>query len=145
MKTVWLERLWLVPCLVLAGKSAEGAENLPRTEVLLSVSTATAKGRVVCGLYDRNGWLKRPVQGTKAALKGTTATCHFDGLKPGTYAAGAFQDENSNGKLDRSWTGLPKEPWCVSRGPRGTFGPPSFEAAKFAVTEGTVRMSCSAR
>src|SRR5262245_56498145 len=106
MRTVWLKMLWLVPVLALAGGNAEGSETRPRVEILLSVSTANGKGRVVCGLYDRGGWLKRPVQGTKAPLQGNVATCRFEGLKPGTYAAGAFQDENSNGKFDRAWTGL---------------------------------------
>jgi uncharacterized protein (DUF2141 family) len=124
-----------------AGVEAKG----PHNEILLSVTVGAAKGRVLCGVYERGGWLKRTVKGSAASFQGKVATCRFRDLKPGTYAAGAFQDENSNGKFDRAWTGLPKEPWCVSRGARGTIGPPSFESAKFAVTEGTVRLNCNAR
>jgi uncharacterized protein (DUF2141 family) len=112
---------------------------------LLSVATSSGKGNVVCGLYDRGGWLKRPLRRTTAAVKGNVATCRFDGLTPGRYAAGGFQDQNLNGKLDRGWTGLPKEPWCVSRGPRGTVGPPSFDAAAFALGDGTAAFSCRAK
>jgi uncharacterized protein (DUF2141 family) len=124
-----------------AGVEAKG----PHNEILLTVTVGAARGRVLCGVYERGGWLKRTVKGSAASFQGKVATCRFRDLKPGTYAAGAFQDENSNGKFDRAWTGLPKEPWCVSRGARGTIGPPSFESAKFAVTEGTVRLNCSAR
>jgi uncharacterized protein (DUF2141 family) len=136
--------------LLLAGVVASAAgtahgDSRPRNEVLLSVSVGTARGKVLCGVYERGGWLKRPVKGSAAGFRGNVATCRFADLKPGTYAAGAFQDANSNGKFDRAWTGLPKEPWCVSRGPRGTLGPPSFDAAMFAVSEGTVRLNCSAR
>jgi uncharacterized protein (DUF2141 family) len=134
----------LASLFVTAG-AAGGEANGPHNEILLSVTVGAAKGRVLCGVYERGGWLKRTVKGSAASFQGKVATCRFSDLKPGTYAAGAFQDENSNGKFDRAWTGLPKEPWCVSRGARGTIGPPSFESAKFAVTEGTVRLNCSAR
>jgi uncharacterized protein (DUF2141 family) len=131
--------------LFVTASAAGGEANVPQNEILLSVTVGAAKGRVLCGVYERGGWLKRTVKGSAASFQGKVATCRFRDLKPGTYAAGAFQDENSNGKFDRAWTGLPKEPWCVSRGARGTIGPPSFESAKFAVTEGTVRLNCSAR
>jgi uncharacterized protein (DUF2141 family) len=100
---------------------------------------------VLCAVYERSGWLRRPVKGSAGSIRGRTATCRFADLKPGTYAAGAFQDENSNGRLDRSWTGMPKEPWCVTRESRGTIGPPSFDAASFAVREGTLHLKCRAR
>ena len=142
----WIRRAGLVLAAILAssGGTAWG-DSRPHNEILLAVSVGAAKGRVFCGVYERGGWLKRPVKGSAASFHGNTATCRFRDLKPGTYAAGAFQDANSNGKFDRSWTGLPKEPWCVSRGPRGTVGPPSFEAAMFSVSEGTVRLNCNAR
>jgi len=127
-----------------SGGTARG-DSRPHNEVLLSVSVGKARGRVLCGVYERGGWLKRPVKGSAASIRGNVATCRFADLKPGNYAAGAFQDANSNGKFDRSWTGMPDEPWCVSRGPRGTLGPPSFDAAMFSVSEGTVRLNCSAR
>jgi uncharacterized protein (DUF2141 family) len=142
----WVRRVGLlVAALLASGAGTAWGDARPHNEILLAVSVGAAKGRVFCGVYERGGWLKRPVKGSAASFHGNVATCRFRDLKPGTYAAGAFQDANSNGKFDRSWTGLPKEPWCVSRGPRGTLGPPSFEAAMFAVSEGTVRLNCNAR
>lgn len=130
--------------LFLAG-SAEAGGTRTHNVVLLTVSATTAKGQLRCGVYQRGGWLKRTVKNASARFQGNTATCRFADLEPGTYAVGAYQDENSNGKLDRGFAGLPKEPWCVSRGPRGTIGPPSFDAAKFSVSEGTVSLRCTAR
>jgi len=140
----WVAAVFGALAMTAAGPAWGGGVS-PRNEVLFSVSVGAAKGRVLCGVYEKGGWLKRPLNRSSASFRGNVATCRFSDLKPGTYAAGAFQDENSNGKLDRAWTGLPSEPWCVSRGPRGTLGPPSFDAAKFSVTEGTVRQNCSAR
>jgi uncharacterized protein (DUF2141 family) len=126
-------------------RPAQG-EGLPSGSVVeLEIAVGTGRGRVLCAVYERSGWLKRPVKGSASSIHGRTATCRFTDLKPGTYAAGAFQDENLNGRLDRKWTGLPAEPWCVSREIRGTLGPPSFEAASFAVREPTVRVHCRAR
>ncbi|HEY3493760.1 MAG TPA: DUF2141 domain-containing protein [Polyangiaceae bacterium] len=130
---------------VVSSTPARGEAPADASGIVLAVSVGSAKGRVLCGLYERNGWLKRPLQGSTSSIRSNVATCHFQGVKPGTYAVGAFHDENSNGRLDRSWTGLPREPWCLSRGPRGTFSPPPFEAASFPVAQGTVRLSCRAR
>jgi uncharacterized protein (DUF2141 family) len=120
------------------------ADQPAQSTIVLNVAVDSGKGRVLCGLYERSGWLKRPLKGSVATIRGRVAACRFGELKPGTYAAGAFQDENSNGRLDRNFMGLPKEPWCVSRGPRGTVGPPSFGAASFSLSQGTLQLSCHA-
>lgn len=51
---------------------------------------------------------------------------------PGTYAVIAFQDLNSNGRLDRNFIGLPKEPYVVS-GTHRRRGPPSWKRAKMTL------------
>ena len=55
-------------------------------------------------------------------------------VKPGTYAIAVFHDVNGNGKLDRSFIGLPNEPYGFSNDV-GRRGPPSFEAARIVVRE----------
>lgn len=42
-----------------------------------------------------------------------------------------FHDENSNGKLDRNFMGIPREGVGASNGARGHFGPPKFGDAEF--------------
>lgn len=56
-------------------------------------------------------------------------TVHFKDMPPGHYAAVAFQDVNGNGKLDKNFLGIPKEPYGFSNNARGTAGPPSFSEA----------------
>ena len=116
-----------------------------RSTVELEIAVGNARGRVLCAVYERNGWLKRPVKTLAGSIRGGTATCRFSDLRSGTYAAGAFQDQNLNGRLDRSWTGVPSEPWCVTREARGTLRAPSFDAASFTLRDGEVHLRCRAR
>ena len=125
--------------------SAQGESRSGNADVRLEIAVGSGRGRVLCAVYERAGWLKRPLQGSAASISGNMAVCRFAGLRPGTYAVGAFQDVNLNGRLDRSWTGGAAEPWCVSHETRGTLGPPSFDAASFPVRDGTVSMRCRAR
>jgi uncharacterized protein (DUF2141 family) len=136
--------LAILAALAAAPGSALG-DTPVRTTVELEIAVGTGRGRVLCAVYERNGWLKRPVKGSAGPIQGRTATCRFSDLRPGTYAAGAFQDENLNGRLDRSWTGAPSEPWCVTREVRGTLRPPSFDSASFTVRDGAVHLRCRAR
>lgn len=68
----------------------------------------------------------------KAAAE--TLTVVFDDLAPGSYAVGAYHDENSNGRLDTDFVGYPKEGYALSNGIRAVFSRPRFIDAAFAVT-----------
>ena len=52
---------------------------------------------------------------------------------PGQYGVVVYHDENSNGKFDRNWIGLPIEGFGVSNNPTLFLAPPSFEEAAFEV------------
>ncbi len=54
-------------------------------------------------------------------------------VPPGTYAAQAFHDEDDNGRLERSFFGLPEEGMGFSNNAPMHFGPPRFDAASFSV------------
>lgn len=131
--------------LVPGASSTAYGDAAGHNEVRLDIALGSGKGRVLCGVYDKSGWLKRPLRAATTGIRGNMALCRFSDLRPGTYAVGAFQDVNLNGRLDRSWTGGAAEPWCVSRESRGTIGAPSFDSASFRVGEGTVAMRCRAR
>ncbi|HEV2566150.1 MAG TPA: DUF2141 domain-containing protein [Microvirga sp.] len=63
-----------------------------------------------------------------------TVELRIQNVKPGSYAIAVFHDINGNGKLDRSFIGLPNEPYGFSNDV-GRRGPPSFEAARIVVKE----------
>ena len=60
-------------------------------------------------------------------------TVAFDNLAPGTYAVGAFHDENGNDHLDTNFLGLPIEGYALSNGVRAVMAKPTFQQAAFTV------------
>ena len=54
-------------------------------------------------------------------------------LEPGEYAVAVVHDENSNNKIDTNFLGIPREGMGSSNNPR-SFGPPSFNDARFSYT-----------
>jgi uncharacterized protein (DUF2141 family) len=71
-------------------------------------------------------------------VKASTApiTVVFDALRPGTYAVGAYHDENGNGKFDTNFIGYPIEGYALSNGIRAIISRPRFTDASFMVPEG---------
>lgn len=98
------------------------------------------KGQVFCALYSsRDGFpknSKKAVARVSSAISGKQAVCDFSGIAPGTYAVSVFHDENSNGKLDTNFMGIPSEGVGASNGAKGHFGPPKFDAAAFHFSGG---------
>jgi uncharacterized protein (DUF2141 family) len=52
-------------------------------------------------------------------------------LEPGEYAISSYQDEDSDGKLDSNFIGIPKEPAGLSNKPKARMGPPRYQDASF--------------
>jgi len=51
----------------------------------------------------------------------------------GTYAVSVLHDDNCNGKMEKTFFGIPKKGFGVSNNPEIMFGPPSFEESVFAL------------
>lgn len=73
-----------------------------------------------------------------AAISNQHAVCDFSGVASGTYAVAVFHDENSNGKLDTNFLGIPREGVGASNDAQGHFGPPKFDAAAFRFSGGRI-------
>jgi uncharacterized protein (DUF2141 family) len=63
-------------------------------------------------------------------------TVAFDNLPPGTYAVGAYHDEDGNGHLHTNALGLPIEGYALSNGVRAVLARPRFTDAAFTVGAG---------
>ena len=50
-----------------------------------------------------------------------------------TYAISVLHDENSNGKLDTNWVGIPQEGVGVSNNVKSRLGPPKFRDSVFTL------------
>jgi uncharacterized protein (DUF2141 family) len=74
-----------------------------------------------------------PLRHTKVKAATETLTAVFDDLAPGTYAVGAYHDENNNGRLDTDFIGYPREGYALSNGVRAALSRPRFTDAAFAI------------
>lgn len=63
-------------------------------------------------------------------IQDNQAVATFENVPAGSFAVSAYHDENGNRKLDTRIFGIPKEAYGFSRDARGTFGAPSFDAAR---------------
>lgn len=102
------------------------------------------KGQVSCSLYSSAEGFPKKVQNAVAhiivPISDQKAVCDFPGIAPGTYAVSVYHDENSNGKLDTNFLGIPREGVGASNNARGHMGPPKFDSAKFQVAGGWLNL-----
>ncbi|HWP07174.1 MAG TPA: DUF2141 domain-containing protein [Polyangiaceae bacterium] len=121
--------------------TALGAEDTPGSNEVQFRTPLRERGGVVrCGLFARDGWLKKPVGAATVRADTAAPICVFRGIPAGTYGLSAFHDKNGNGKLDTNFLGMPIEDYCASNNARGFMGPPSFDDAKFAFSGGSKRL-----
>jgi uncharacterized protein (DUF2141 family) len=96
----------------------------------------SAQGSVFVGLYATpskflNGTQNDAMRRVPASTGPMTVV--FDNLPPGTYAVGAYHDENGNEHLDTNFLGLPEEGYALSNGVRAVTSKPTFQQAAFTV------------
>jgi uncharacterized protein (DUF2141 family) len=91
-------------------------------------------GHVLVAVCDRATFLQPSCayHGRAPARPGAVVVL-VTGVPPGTYAVQAYHDENDNGRLDRSFFGLPTEGMGFSRDAPMRFGPPDFADAAVVV------------
>lgn len=91
-------------------------------------------GTLYIGFFDsEKTFLKKPVRGEKVAAHSGTVKAVIKNVPAGEYAISIFHDVNENGKMDRNFIGIPKEGVGASNDAAGSFGPPSYDKAKFTV------------
>jgi uncharacterized protein (DUF2141 family) len=113
--------------------------NVIRVEI---TGLRSDKGQVFCALYaSADGFPKKSekaVARVNSAISVKQAVCEFSGIAPDTYAVSVFHDENSNGKLDTNFMGIPREGVGASNNAKGHLGPPRFDAAAFHFSGGRI-------
>ena len=136
---------WKAVCLAGALVAAFGAfgQTPPPAENVIHVEISglrSDKGQMLCALYSAAEAF--PKKADKAVARLTAkiterrAVCDFTGVAPGTYAVSVVHDENSNGKLDTNFIGMPREGVGASNDAKGHMGPPKFSAAAFQYVGG---------
>lgn len=123
------------------------AQTQPSPQNLIHVEIGglrNDKGQVLCALYSSaDGFPKKgdkPLGHAKSLISGGHAVCEFPDVAIGTYAVSVFHDENSNGKLDTNFMGIPREGVGASNNAKGHLGPPTFDAAAFRFPGGRLEL-----
>jgi uncharacterized protein (DUF2141 family) len=127
-------RLLIALIVFLAAPTMRGSEGVDITVTVTNIPGA--KGNLLVGLYDSaKSFTDRPLpQSLKIPVTSAgSITATIRNVKPGVYAISVIQDLNENGKLDRAFGVMPKEPLGFSRIREIPRGKPSFEACSFEV------------
>jgi uncharacterized protein (DUF2141 family) len=114
--------------------SLMSAQNINLTVSVSGLKSNT--GILKVGLYNSEGtFLKSTYKSITSDIKSNGATVTFVGIPKGEYGISTYQDENSNGKLDKNMMGIPSEDFACSNDATGFMGPPKYEDAKFNVNK----------
>jgi uncharacterized protein (DUF2141 family) len=120
---------------------AATAGNVIRVEIS---GARNDKGPVMCALFSPErgfpGKVENAVARTHSAITNGSAVCEFAGVAAGRYAVSVFHDENSNGKMDTNFIGMPREGVGASNDAKGHMGPPRFDAAAFQYSGGRLQL-----
>jgi uncharacterized protein (DUF2141 family) len=77
----------------------------------------------------------------KASIKNGVARFRIADVPYGIYAIALVHDENSNGKMDRNFLGIPKEGFGASNDPKALFGPPSYDDSTFTLQQEKMKLT----
>lgn len=125
-------------------QSTETQANVIRVDI---DGLRSDRGQVLCALFSLAADFPKKTDKALARAKSPIvdghAACEFQSIASGTYAVSVFHDENSNGKLDTNFIGIPREGVGASNNAKGHFGPPKFSAAAFPYPGGPTALKIS--
>ena len=108
------------------------AKRKPLSLIIKNLRSSTAP--VIVSIYgtenkfpEQTGQLKE----YKFKPKGNVLTAKITDVPFGTYAIALYQDENSNGKIDKNFIGYPTEGFAFSNNFKPTIKAPSFKNCAF--------------
>jgi uncharacterized protein (DUF2141 family) len=108
------------------------AKKLPLT--LIIENLASVDGPIFVGVYSPENKFPDPKDQLKEYTfkpKGKKYVARISDLKFGTYAIAIYQDENSNGKIDKNFIGIPTEGYAFSNNFKPTVKAPGFDNCRF--------------
>jgi len=134
MKSSRLNNLLAILFVLVSFPSASDQQGISLT---VKVSGATpGKGQAILSLFaSSDSYLKQPaISKTRHVDSNGQVVFKLAQLHVGTYALSIVYDEDSNGKLNTGFLGIPAELVGFSNNAKGLFGPPAFEKAAFTLS-----------
>lgn len=127
----------LAATVLFISNSIMAQESVTITATVVNVTSSV--GKVGFALYDKENFMGTPVLGDKVEVINGKSVVVFKNVKPGVYAITCYHDKNSNDKMDFAENGMPLEDYGASNN-NMSFGPPSFDDAKFTVSDKDVSL-----
>jgi uncharacterized protein (DUF2141 family) len=103
------------------------------------VNVTSDSGKVSFALYNKDTFMKVPLQAKNAKIEDGKSTVVFEDVEAGDYAVICFHDKNDNDKMDFQENGMPMEDYGASNNVM-SFGPPTYSNAKFTVSDNDVTL-----
>ena len=103
------------------------------------VNVTSSEGKVGFALYNKETFMKTPILASDVKIVDGKSTVTFKDVEPGEYAVVCYHDKNNNDKMDFATNGMPLEDYGSSNNVMN-FGPPTFENAKFTVSDKNVSL-----
>lgn len=132
-------RGYLIIVFTLIGLSTSPAFCQSASTVLLEVSGfKNTRGTLNCRLFARAADFPdgEGVVTMRVPISGVTTSCSFSNIEPGTYAVAVVHDENSNGRMDKNFVGVPTEGYGVSNNKTYALSAPKWEESMFTASSG---------
>ena len=104
--------------------------------VLLEVSSfKNTRGILNCRLFTKASDVPdgEGILTVRTPIAGANTACTFPNVEPGTYAVAVVHDENSNGKLDKNFVGVPSEGYGVSNNKTYALSAPKWDESVFTI------------
>ena len=98
------------------------------------VNVTSDSGKVSFALYNKDTFMKTPLQAKNGKIEEGKSTVTFEDVEPGDYAVICFHDKNDNDKMDFQENGMPMEDYGASNNVM-SFGPPTYSNAKFTLAD----------
>lgn len=111
--------------------------NVPSETNQLTLTISNIKdleGSIEIGVFDVGDRFLQEGQALKSVsieVKNSSETVVIRNLPKGNYAISLYHDKNSNGKCDRNFIGIPKEPYAFSNNFKPKFSAPTFQDCEF--------------
>lgn len=113
----------------------------PTTLTIRIENVVKVEGQVLVGLFNNADGFpedrEQMVDYKIAKVTEEVIVVEFSGLAPGNYAFSVVQDYNENYKMDKTFFGLPKEPYAFSNNYVPKISAPDFYDCSFKLSSGS--------
>ncbi len=133
-------KAFVITCLILTTASVnqqfaqESLTEATGTEITVTVPVNATDGQIIVGLYNKDNFMRQPLQALTSEIKDGQAKVTFANIVPGEYAITLFHDKNNDSQLNFDTNGRPSEDYGVSNNAM-SMGPPQWSDAAFTVAD----------